>query len=93
MDYHFRSTQHCRNCEFEFGCQYNITEMSLLDYCRFRVKTEMIRPEKLDAGTTMKGLDYIDVPGNSKRDYKLTFNAHKEGISQIKVHLIYLIMD
>ena len=45
----------------------------------------MIRPEKLDAGTQVKGLDYIDVPGNSKRDYKLTFYAYKEGISQLKV--------
>ena len=55
---------------------------------RFRVKTEMIRPEKLDAGTTIKGLDYIDVPGNSKRDYKLTFYAHKEGTSQLKVGIL-----
>ncbi len=46
----------------------------------------MIRPEKLDAGTQVKGLDYIDVPGNAKRDYKLTFYAYKEGISQLKVH-------
>ena len=47
----------------------------------------MIRPEKLDSGTTVKGLDYIDVPGNSKRDYKLSFYAHKEGTSQIKVFI------
>ena len=45
----------------------------------------MVRPEKLDPGTSIKGLHYIDVPGNSKRDYKLTFFAHKEGVSQLKV--------
>ncbi len=45
----------------------------------------MIRPEKLDPGTSIKGLDYIDVAGNSKRDYKLTFYAHREGITQLKV--------
>ena len=55
---------------------------------RFKVRQEMIRPEKLDAGTTVKGLDYIDVPGNSKRDYKLTFHAHREGITQMKVRII-----
>lgn len=54
-------------------------------YGRFRAKTEIIRPEKLDPGTTVKGLDYIDVAGNSKRDYKLTFYAHKEGGSQVRV--------
>ena len=60
---------------------------------RFRVKTEMIRPDKLEAGTTVKGLDYIDVPGNSERQYKLTFYAHKEGQSLMKVghHCVILV--
>lgn len=52
---------------------------------RFRIKTECVKPDKLDPGTAVKGLDYIDVPGNSKRDYKLSFYAHKEGQSLIKV--------
>ncbi|ELT89592.1 hypothetical protein CAPTEDRAFT_222082 [Capitella teleta] len=52
---------------------------------RFRIKTECMRPDKLDPGTTVKGLDYIDIPGNAKRDYKLNFYAHKEGQSLIKV--------
>ena len=47
----------------------------------------MIKPEKLDAGTTLKGLDYIDVPGSSKRDYKLNFFAHKEGTFGAKVSI------
>ncbi|CAH1779299.1 unnamed protein product [Owenia fusiformis] len=51
---------------------------------RFRIKFEMIRPDKLDSGTTLKGLDYIDVPGNSKRDFKIHFYAHKEGSTQFK---------
>ena len=45
----------------------------------------MIKPEKLDPGTTLKGLDYIDVPGSAKRDYKLNFFAHKEGTYGAKV--------
>ena len=71
-------------------CKTTYTEMLNVDNWlkkpqRFRVRTEMIRPDKLDAGTTVKGLDYIDVPGNSDRQYKLTFHAHKEGQSQMKV--------
>ena len=52
---------------------------------RFKVIVEMIKPDKLDAGTTLKGLDYIDVPGSVKRDYKLHFFAHKEGNFGAKV--------
>ena len=57
---------------------------------RFKVNKEMVRPDKLDPGTSVKGLDYIDVPGNAKRDYKLTFNAHKEGQSTLKVRRVAL---
>ena len=52
---------------------------------RFKVTVEMIKPDKLDPGTTLKGLDYIDVPGSTKRDYKLNFFAHKEGTYGAKV--------
>uniref|UniRef100_H2XZ27 Hydin adenylate kinase-like domain-containing protein n=1 Tax=Ciona intestinalis TaxID=7719 RepID=H2XZ27_CIOIN len=52
---------------------------------RFKATVEMIKPDKLDAGTTLKGLDYIDVPGSVKRDYKLHFYAHKEGNFGAKV--------
>ena len=45
----------------------------------------MIKPDKLDPGTTIKNLDYIDIPGNASRDYKVTFHAHKDGITQFKV--------
>lgn len=56
-----------------------------MDYFRFRVKIEAMRPDKFDVGTTVKGLDYIDVPPNGKRDYKVNFYAHKEGITTCKV--------
>ena len=49
------------------------------------MKFELIKPDRLDLGTTVKGLDYIDVPGNGKRDYKLQFYAHKEGQQLLKV--------
>ncbi|XP_077975805.1 hydrocephalus-inducing protein homolog isoform X2 [Styela clava] len=52
---------------------------------RFKVTVEMIKPDKLDSGTTLKGLDYIDVPGSVKRDYKLHFYAHKEGTFGAKI--------
>jgi len=49
------------------------------------VKIEYVKPEKLDAGTTVKGLDHIDVAGLATRDYRLTFHSHKECQSLIKV--------
>ncbi|XP_069510876.1 hydrocephalus-inducing protein homolog [Ambystoma mexicanum] len=52
---------------------------------RFRVIIEMLKPERLDSTTTLKGLDYLDVPAASKRDYKLAFFAHKEGLFSTKV--------
>lgn len=52
---------------------------------RFKATVEMIKPDRLDSGTTLKGLDYIDVPGSVKRDYKLHFYAHKEGTFGAKV--------
>lgn len=52
---------------------------------RFRVKIEYIKPDKLDAATTIKGLDYIDVPRLATRDYKLTFHSYKECQPLIKV--------
>lgn len=49
------------------------------------MKIEAMKPDKFDVGTTVKGLDYIDVPPNGKRDYKVNFYAHKEGITMCKV--------
>ncbi|XP_071959113.1 hydrocephalus-inducing protein homolog isoform X2 [Antedon mediterranea] len=52
---------------------------------RFKVYIEMIKPDKLDPATTIKGLDYIDVPGLAKREYKLNFYCHKESSYAAKV--------
>ncbi|KAG2469946.1 HYDIN protein, partial [Polypterus senegalus] len=52
---------------------------------RFRVNIELIKPEKMDATTQLKGLDYIDVPASAKRDYKLSFFSYKEGTFSVKV--------
>lgn len=48
------------------------------------MKIEPLKPP-LDPSTNIKGLDYIDVPGLSSKDYKLAFHAHKESQPQIKV--------
>ena len=53
---------------------------------RFRVIIEMIKPDKLDGATTLKALQYIDVPGQIKKDHKIDFYAHKEGAFSAKVH-------
>ncbi|XP_008567942.1 PREDICTED: hydrocephalus-inducing protein homolog, partial [Galeopterus variegatus] len=52
---------------------------------RFRVIVEMLKPEKPDLSVTIKGLDYIDVLGGSKKDYKLNFFSYKEGLFTAKV--------
>ena len=57
---------------------------------RFRVIIEMLKPDKPDSATTLKGLDYIDVPGLSKREYRLNFFAHKEGTFSAKVRHRYI---
>ena len=60
---------------------------------RFRVKIEPIKPDKLDPGTTVKGMEYIDVPANSKKDYKLNFYAYREGTFFLKVELSLQIVE
>ena len=52
---------------------------------RFKVMIDVMKPEKLDSSTQINGLDYLDVPGLTKRDFKLNFYTHKEGNFQIKV--------
>ena len=39
---------------------------------------EVIRPEKLDRSVSLHGLDYIDVPSLSRRNYELHFYSFKE---------------
>lgn len=52
---------------------------------RFRVIVDMIKPEKLEVTTTLKTLDYIEVPASTKKDHKLTFFSYKEGMYTAKV--------
>ncbi|XP_015443273.1 hydrocephalus-inducing protein homolog isoform X1 [Pteropus alecto] len=52
---------------------------------RFRAIVEMLKPERPDLSVTLKGLDYIDVLSGSKKDYKLNFFSHKEGLYSAKV--------
>ncbi|XP_048371298.1 hydrocephalus-inducing protein homolog [Sphaerodactylus townsendi] len=52
---------------------------------RFRVSVEIIKPERLEVITTLKTLDYIDVPAAAKKDHKLTFFSYKEGMFSAKV--------
>lgn len=51
---------------------------------------EMLKPDKLDNATTIKGLHYIDIPGQMKKDYKIDFFAHKEGTFSAKVFLTHV---
>ena len=45
----------------------------------------MVRPDKMDPAVNIKGVDYVEVPPNSSRKYKLSFFSYKEGQTQIKV--------
>ena len=51
---------------------------------------ELVKPEKPDPATSFKGLDYLDVPGLSKKEYKVHFYAHKEGTFSCKVSVVFL---
>ncbi|XP_053127193.1 hydrocephalus-inducing protein homolog isoform X2 [Hemicordylus capensis] len=52
---------------------------------RFRVTVDMLKPEKLEVTTTLKTLDYVDVPASAKKDHKLTFFSYREGMYSAKV--------
>ncbi|XP_040894088.1 hydrocephalus-inducing protein homolog [Toxotes jaculatrix] len=52
---------------------------------RFRVLIDILKPEKPDATVSLKGLEYIDVPALSKRDYKMSFFTYREGQYDTKV--------
>jgi hydrocephalus-inducing protein len=53
---------------------------------RFKVIHEINRPERsVENSIVIKGHDYIDIPGNGKKEYKLSFFAHKEGVTLLRV--------
>ena len=79
-------------CSWCFVRAIHSVKMTFTDFfVRFRIIIDMRKPDKPDNATTLKlkkGLDYIDVPGLSKREYRLNFFAHKEGTFSAKVRSI-----
>uniref|UniRef100_A0AAV2L4X0 Uncharacterized protein n=1 Tax=Knipowitschia caucasica TaxID=637954 RepID=A0AAV2L4X0_KNICA len=57
----------------------------LLKQQQFCVRLEFLKPDKPDATVSLSGLDVIDVPALTKKDYKLSFHAYKTGQYKIKV--------
>ncbi|KFQ76081.1 Hydrocephalus-inducing protein, partial [Phaethon lepturus] len=47
---------------------------------RFLVIADILKPENMESSSVLQGLEYIDVPGSAKKDYKLTFLSYKEGV-------------
>lgn len=52
---------------------------------RFRVLIEILKPDKIDATVSLKGLEYVVVPALATRDYKMSFLTYKEGQYNTKV--------
>ncbi|XP_071313817.1 hydrocephalus-inducing protein homolog isoform X2 [Trachinotus anak] len=52
---------------------------------RFRVLIEILKPDKPDPTVSLKGLEYIDVPAQAKREYKMSFFTYREGQYNTKV--------
>ncbi|CAN2389289.1 axonemal central apparatus assembly [Pristimantis euphronides] len=74
----------------EVPCKTSYTELLTVNNWlrksqRFRAIIEILKPERLDNTTTIKGLDYVEVPGGAKQDYRLNFHSHKEGTFSTKV--------
>ncbi|XP_077145064.1 hydrocephalus-inducing protein homolog isoform X4 [Ranitomeya variabilis] len=74
----------------EVPCKTSYTELlSVSNWLRkpqrFRAIVDILKPERMDSATTIKGLDYVEVPGGASRDYKLNFHSHKEGTFSTKV--------
>lgn len=51
----------------------------------FKVTREILKPDKPDGSLSISGIDYIDVPGDSHREYNLNFLAFKVGTVFTKV--------
>lgn len=49
---------------------------------RFRV---VITKTRADAATVFKGMDYLDVPAGTTKDYKMQFFAYKEGVNTVEI--------
>ncbi|XP_028813720.1 hydrocephalus-inducing protein homolog [Denticeps clupeoides] len=55
---------------------------------RFRAVVQITKPERADSTVSFKGLDFIDVPALTKKDYKITFFTYKEGQFNAKVTFV-----
>ncbi|XP_015729352.1 hydrocephalus-inducing protein homolog isoform X2 [Coturnix japonica] len=55
---------------------------------RFLVVIDILKPEDVESSSVLHGLDFIDVPGSGKKDYKLTFLSYKEEVFSAMVTFI-----
>jgi hydrocephalus-inducing protein len=74
----------------EVPCKIQFNEILMVENWlkkpqRFKVNFEITKQDKNDASTTIKGHDYIDVPGSGKKEYKVSYYAHKEGVTLLRV--------
>ncbi|XP_075242911.1 hydrocephalus-inducing protein-like isoform X4 [Convolutriloba macropyga] len=78
------------NITREIPCKTHYTEILQVNNWmqiqqRFKTYIELVKPEKLDSATTLKGLDFVEVPAMSSVDYKLNFFAYREGAYSAKI--------
>ncbi|KAJ3036631.1 hypothetical protein HDV00_002527 [Rhizophlyctis rosea] len=71
----------------EVPCKTTYTELLTLQNWlkrpqRFKVTTELTKP---DPSVIIRGHDFVDVPPQLEKEYKLTFYAYKEGLTNVKV--------
>ncbi|XP_073785286.1 hydrocephalus-inducing protein homolog isoform X1 [Danio rerio] len=52
---------------------------------RFRAVRELIKPDRSDDTVSLEGLEYVDVPAQDAKSYKLSFFTYKEGLYSFKV--------
>ena len=78
--------------QFECLCKTTFADVLVVENWlkkpqRFKVTFEIVRSDRSGtdvSGTGIKGHEYVDVPGNGKKEYKFTFYAHKEGTTLLK---------
>jgi hydrocephalus-inducing protein len=79
----------------EVPCKTQFVELLMIENWlkkpqRFKVSFEYNttrQTDKVDTSSIIKGHDYIDVPASGKKEYKLNYYAHKEGVNLLKVVL------
>ncbi|KAH0619415.1 hypothetical protein JD844_000028 [Phrynosoma platyrhinos] len=80
--YHLQGTteppKSAGNIMREVPCKTSYTEL-------LPISNWLNKPQRLEVTTTLKTLDYVEVAASAKKDHKLTFFSHKEGIYSAKV--------